>query len=160
MSELKNPAFADFDALLDASMDDIADLPPIGVPPTGSYILDVTASRESPKESGGNEFIQLEYTVVEINELKHEEEMVDVKVGQSFKVFFSPFKKDGTVNDTGLGYLKQALEPFATHYNTRESLGGTIAAIQQCRISASVIRVQDKKDETRFNARFKDIVVQ
>ncbi len=158
MSELKNPAFQDFDALLDASMDDIADLPPIGVPPTGSYMLEVTASREQPKE-GGHDFIQLEYEVKEINELKYEEEAGDVKVGQSFKVFFSPFKKDGTINDTGLGYLKQALEPFAQHFGVK-GIGETIAATQKVLISASVVRVQDKKDETRFNARFRDVVVQ
>lgn len=158
MSELKNPAFADMDALLDASMDDIADLPPIGVPPTGSYNLSVTASREKGKE-GKADFIQLEYIVEEINELKYEEEQGDVKVGQSFKTFFSPFKKDGTVNDTGLGYMKQELVPFAAHFGTGSSLGATIAAIQSVKISASIIRVQDKTDETRFNCRFRDVIV-
>lgn len=159
MSENKNPQFANMDELLDASMDDLADLPAMGVPPTGSYLLNVTASREQPKEGKGNEYIKFEYTVVEIQEVKHEEELNDVKVEQKFTTMFSPFKKDGTINDTGIGYMKKALEPFAQHYGTK-GLGDTIANIKDCLISASLVRVQDKNDETRFNARFKDVVVQ
>ena len=38
-----NALFGDMDALMNASMDEIDDLPPIGVPPTGHYNLLVSA---------------------------------------------------------------------------------------------------------------------
>ena len=54
MSEaLQNPAFESMDELLDASMNDLMDLPPIGVPPTGSYVFEVSAGREKAKEGDG-----------------------------------------------------------------------------------------------------------
>lgn len=160
MSEaLQNPAFESMDELLDASMNDLMDLPPIGVPPTGSYVFEVSAGREKAKEGDG-EYIKFNYTVIECAEVKHEEEAEDplAKAGSTFTEFFSPFKKDGTINDKGLGFLKARLAPFSAHFGV-EKVGETLATVNKVQISASLIRTQDKRDETRHNARLSDVII-
>jgi hypothetical protein len=151
-----NAAIVDFDALMDASMDAIADLPPMGVPPTGNYTLDVTASRE--KSDKGGEYVRFTYEVVEVNEVKNEEEAADAAAGQKFSASFSPFKKDGTLNEIGMGFLKEALNPFRVHFGT-STTGETLAAIQGVRVVATLVRKADKREEGRFKFNLKDVVV-
>lgn len=146
----------DFDSLLDTDMDDIADLPPVGVPPTGHYNLLVSASRE--KNDNGGEYIAFKYKVEAVNEVKEEAEADQAVAGMQFTEFFSPVKKDGTRNDLGLGYLKQSLAPFKEHFGTG-SLGETLANVKDVVVAATVVRVRDKKDKERFNARISDVVV-
>lgn len=150
-------AFSDLDSLMAASMDDIDDLPPVGVPPTGHYNLDVTASREVSEQSG-SEYIKFSYEVVGVNEVKNPEEEKQAAVGQKFTQIFSPFKKDGSVNEYGVGYLKEACAPFSAHFGTR-ALGETIAQIQKVSVAASLVRRQDKRDPERFNFNLRDVVV-
>lgn len=150
-------AFADLDSLMNASMDDIDDLPPVGVPPTGHYNISVTASRET-SESSGSEYIKFSYEVEAVNEVKNPEEEKQAAVGQKFTQIFSPFKKDGTVNEFGLGYLKEACAPFSAHFGTR-AMGETIAQINKISVAASLVRRQDKKDPERFNFNLRDVVV-
>lgn len=150
-------AFQDLDALMNASMDDIDDLPPVGVPPTGHYNLDVTATREVSEQSG-SQYIKFSYEVTAVNEVKNPEEEKQAAAGQKFSQIFSPFKKDGTVNEFGVGYLKEACAPFAAHFGTR-ALGETIAQINKVSVAASLVRRQDKKDPERFNFNLRDVVV-
>ena len=158
MSELNNPALSSFDDLLDAGMDDLADLPPVGVPPTGQYVLEVTCTRETSDKEGGNDYIKMQYEVIEISELKNPEEAGEAAVGMKFSAMFSPFKKTGEVNDMGLGFLKEAIAPYAAHFGTQK-VGDTIAAINKVRISASLTKVKDRRDEDRYNARIKDVII-
>ena len=152
-----NAMLQDFDSLMDASMDDIDDLPPIGVPPSGSYDLTVTASRETPA-SGGNDYIKLSYEITSVNEVKNEEEATEAKAGQKFTEMFSPFKKDGTVNEIGMGSMKERLKPFAGHFGTGK-ISEIIEQMQQVNITASLTRTADKKEEGRFRFRLKDVVI-
>lgn len=154
---MANDALVDFDALMNASMDDLDDLPPVGVPPTGHYTLEVTASRET-SESSGNDFIKFQYEVKEVNEVKDPAEAADAAVGMKFSQMFSPFKKDGTVNDFGVGFLKEACAPFAAHFGTT-AMGDTIAAINQVTVAATLTRKKDRKDPDRWNFSLKDVVI-
>ncbi len=154
---MSKAAFQDLDALMDASMDDIDDLPPVGVPPTGHYGLIVSATREV-SETSGNEYIKFSYEVESVNEVKDPEEQSQAAVGQKFTQIFSPFKKDGTVNEFGLGYLKEACAPFAAHFGT-PTMGASIAAIEKISVAATLVRRQDKKDKERFNFNLRDVVV-
>lgn len=154
---MSNAVLNDFDSLMDASMDDIDDLPPIGIPPSGNYDLTVTASREQ-SQSGGNDYIKLAYEVTNVNEVKEEAEAAEVKAGQKFSELFSPFKKDGTVNEYGLGALKERLKPFAAHFGT-SAIGGIIEQMQQVNLTATLVRTANKKEEGRFNMRLKDVVI-
>lgn len=145
-----------FDDLMDMSMDDVEDLPPVGVPPTGHYNLLVSATRES--KDGGNEFIKFAYTVESVNEVKNADEESQAAVGQNFVEFFSPLKKDGTVNEFGMKFLKQAMAPFAAHFGGA-NFSAVLQSIDKISIAASLTRTKDKKDADRFNFRLADVVI-
>ena len=155
---MSNAAFTDFDSLLNSSMDDLDDLPPVGVPPTGHYTLVVTAERVTPTEAGKNEYIKFSYEVEAVNEVKNPEEESQAAAGMKFSQIFSPFKKDGTVNEYGLGFLKEACAPFAAHFGTAK-MGDTIAQIDKISVAASLARRKDKRDPDRWNFSIKDVVV-
>ncbi len=146
-----------FDDLMDMSMDSIEDLPPVGCPPTGHYNLLVSAKKETNKDTG-SESIRFNYVVEAINEVKNPEEESQAAVGQSFVEFFSPLKKDGTVNEWGMKFLKQTMAPYADYFG-----GGNFAAVLQnidkVAIAASLTRVRDKKEPDRFNFRLADVVI-
>jgi len=154
---MSNDAIRDLDSLMDASMDDIDDLPPVGVPPSGHYNLLVTAERKENKEKT-SEYIQFSYEVEAINEVKDPAEEAQAAVGMKFSQMFSPIKKDGTVNEFGIGFLKEAVAPFSAHFGTSK-MGETIAQINKISVAASLSRRVDKKDADRFNFNLKDVVI-
>jgi hypothetical protein len=145
------------DALLGAMLEDLDDLPPMGVPPSGNYNLTVTFDI---KKIGDNqkEVIAAEYTVDDINELKDEAERADVAVGMKFTEFFHLHKKDGSKNSFGIGKMKQRLAPFASHFGTA-SIGETLNAVKQVAVVATVKRTVNKKNEDQWNFDIKDIVI-
>jgi hypothetical protein len=149
--------FSDFDALMDASMDDMESLPPVGVPPTGHYNLLVSAERKSNKE-GTSEYIQFSYEVEAVNEVKNEDELSQAAIGMKFSNNFSPIKKDGTVNKWGIGFLKEALAPFAEHYGISNT-GALLEQIKNVSIAATVVRKINKAEPDRFDFSLKDVVV-
>ena len=149
--------FDNIDSLLDASMDDIEDLPPIGVPPTGHYNLEVTATREQSQDKK-SEYIKFSYVVLAVNELKNEEERGDAAEGMKFDNIFSPVKKDGTANTLSIGLLKQSLAPFAEHFGTKQ-IGETIGNINKITVAASLVRRADKQDPDRYRFALKDVVI-
>jgi hypothetical protein len=159
---MSNNAIADIDALMNASMDDIDDLPPSGIPPTGHYNLSVTAERIDPSDSdrnkGKNPYIRFIYEVEAVNEIKNPEEESEAAVGMKFSEIFSPIKKDGTVNEFGMGFLKERCAPFAAHFGVMQ-MGEIIAAVNKVSVAAELVRVKDKKDEERFNFRLKNVTV-
>lgn len=145
-----------FDSIMDMTMDSVEDLPPIGVPPTGHYNLLVSASRE--RRDDGGEYIKFSYTVESVNEVKNPDEQSQAAVGQNFVEFFSPLKKDGTTNDFGLKFLKQAMQPFALQFGG-SSFMEVLQSIDKISVAASLTRVKDKKDADRFNFRLADVII-
>ena len=154
---MTNATFTDLDSLMDAQMDDIDDLPPVGVPPTGHYNLSVSAERVSNKDATG-EYIKFSYIVEAINEVKNQEEEGQAEVGQKFSQNFSPIKKDGTVNEWGMGFLKEAVAPFSAHFGTPK-MGETIAQINQVSVAATLVRRVNPKESERFNFNLKDVTI-
>lgn len=154
---MSNDAIRDLDSLMDASMDDIDDLPPVGVPPSGHYNLSVTAERKENNDKTG-EYIKFSYEVEAVNEVKDPAEESQAAVGMKFSQMFSPIKKDGTPNEYGIGFLKEAVAPFSAHFGTPK-MGETIAQINKVSVAASLTRRVDKKDAERFNFSLKDVVV-
>lgn len=155
---MSNATLTDFDSLMSASMDDLDDLPPVGVPPTGHYNLKVSAERVTPEEAGKNEYIKFSYVVMAVNEVKNVAEQDQAAVDMKFSQIFSPFKKDGTVNDFGLGFLKEACKPFSDHFGVR-GIGDTLAVINEVVVAASLTRRPDRKDPERMNFSLKDVVI-
>lgn len=145
-----------FDDLLSMDMTSIEDLPPIGIPPTGHYNLEVTGSRET--RDGGGEYIKFAYTVMSVNEVKDPLEESQAAVGQNFVEFFSPLKKDGTVNEFGMKFLKQTMQPYADHFGGG-NFGEVLNQVNKVAIAATLVRRVDKKDSDRFNFNLRDVVI-
>lgn len=156
----KNAAFAELDDLLDASMDDLEGLPPIGVPPTGHYNFFVDAKTGEVAEKDA---VILTWEVAGVNEVKEESEAGEVKVGQTFNENFILKTKKGEPNTTSIGALKARLEPFAIHYNIDPSARGaireSISKMQRVMVAATVRRVPQKDNPEMFNARISDVVI-
>lgn len=151
--------FADLDSLLDASMDDLDDLPPVGVPPSGHYNLTMTIE---PKTIGEGEqqkeVLAASYVVDAINELKDEDERSEVQLGQQFTEFFHLTKKDGTKNVFGIGTLKERLKPMAERSGTT-NVGELVRECKQIQIAATLVRKVNKKNEDQYNMNLRDIVL-
>jgi len=155
MSMTKNAAISDIDALLNASMTDLDDLPPVGIPPSGVYTLEVKA--ELKQEPGKHPRFVFTYKVLDILELKDPDTAGEVAVNQQFNVNFSPFKKDGTANEWGIAFLKEATAPFAAHFGTT-SVGDTVAQIQGVTCTATLTRKQ-KKNSDEVNVSLSDVTI-
>lgn len=149
--------FLDMQSLLGAQMDDIDDLPPIGVPPSGHYDLVVTCTLEDNKEKTG-QYFKWSYEVANINQLANEEELADVAVGTKFSDRISPFKKDGTPNEFGMGKLKEMVAPYAAHFGVT-NLGEAVQQVKEVRITAELKRRPDRNDPERYNFDLKNVVV-
>jgi len=150
----------DINSLLDATMDDLDDLPPVGVPPSGHYNLTVSFGIEKVKEGTKDEkeVPVARYVIDAINELKDEDERGDVAVGQQFMEYFYLKKKDGEKNTFGIGTLKERLKPHAERFGTA-NIGQLIEHVKQVSITASIRRTQNKKNEDQYNMQMKDIVL-
>lgn len=148
----------DLDALLDMAMDDIEDLPPVGVPPTGHYNLLVSATRVTPDEAGKNPYIKFAYEVTAVNEVKNPDEANLAAVGMTFTKNFSPVKRDGTVNDIGLKLLKKECAPYAAHFGT-SSISSTVEALKTVEVAAAIVRKQDKRDADRWDVYLNDVTI-
>jgi len=145
------------DALLGAMMDDLDDLPPQGVPPSGHYNLDVSFTIETIGDDN-KQVICAKYKVLAINELKDEAERTEVSDGQEFAEFFHTTKKDGKPNVFGIGKLKQRLIPFkeVTGGNT---VGDIMQGVKHIAVAASLSRKVNKRNEDQFNMDLKDMIV-
>jgi hypothetical protein len=93
-----------------------------------------------------------------VNEVKNPAEETQAAVGMKFTEFFSPLKKDGTVNEFGMKFLKQTMAPFAAAFGG-SSFSDVLANIDKVSIAASLVRVKDKNDSDRFNFRLSDVIV-
>lgn len=153
MSSINN-----IDDLFSASMDDIADLPPVGVPPSGHYNLLVSASRKQSDKEGGGEYILISFKVTAINELKDPAEADQAAIGMQFSNMTSALTKEGKVNEYGMGILKELVAPFAAHFGS-SNFGEAILAMDKVECCATLKRTQDKKDKERFNFRLAEITV-
>lgn len=150
--------FADFDDVMNAGMDDIEDLPPVGVPPTGHYNL--TVSAEIKATDAGKQYVRFSYEVTAVNEVRTEAESSQVQPGMKFSDNFHPTKKDGTINEWGVKFLKQAVAPYAAHFGTNK-MSDTIAQINKIDVAATLLRkikkVPNGEDEITF--RLEDVTI-
>lgn len=152
-------SFDSVEDLLNASMDDLDDLPPVGVPPSGHYNLTMTMSIEEVGEGAeARKVIFASYLVDAINELKNEDERDEVQVGQQFREGFYLTKKTGEKNTFGIGTLKERLKPMAERVGST-NIGDLINATKQVAITCSVKRTANRKQEDMFNMRLSDMVL-
>lgn len=145
MTELaRNAAITSMDALLASSLDDLDDLPSFEVPTPGVYLLSVTLGQ---KDVNGKAAIEATYTVKEVVELEDKQATPPV-AGTKFSTLF-------TLNEFGIGKLKEFCDPFGTHFG--ESNVGVLVrdTIKDITISAKVGRRVDKEDPDKVYAKVK-----
>lgn len=154
---LKNESFDDIDALLNAQMDDLDDLPPMGVPPSGHYNLKISMERTTVGDDN-RDVIKTTFVVTAVNELKNPEDAGEVAIGQTFTEMFGMKKKDGSVNTFGIAALKERLKPFVEPAQTT-NIGELIAWVKEIDIGATLKRTVNKKNEDQYNMRLSDVII-
>lgn len=100
-------------SILDATLDDMPDLPGFKIPPTGAYAVNVVSVLE--KKIGEHPAIEAKFRIVEVMEVS-ETGVKDDEMPVKDDEFSTAFMLD---NDTGVGFLKGFLKPIG------ESLGLT-----------------------------------
>lgn len=146
--------FSDIGSLLDADMNDLEELPPIGIPPSGVYTLNATFGIKEVKDK---QLPALDLEVVEVNELKDEEERKEVRVGQKFTFFFHLVKKDGTKNTIGEGQLREICAAFSERAG-QTKIGAIMNEVKGWPITAEIRRKIDPKTDM-VNGSLKNIIV-
>jgi hypothetical protein len=162
MSDLsRNAAFDNVDDLLNATMDDIDELPPLAIPPTGNYTVKISIDR---KEVNGKDALITSYVVVEIGEVADEAEASEVVVGQQWQNGCYVKKSDGKPNETGIAMFKTSIVPFAQHFfpdNWKQvTIGEITGKVQETLANLSLRRVLRKGGaDDDYNFRVKSLIV-
>ena len=149
MSDNKEATGMSLDALLSASLDDIADLPSFEVPAPGHYKLGVTISIKKINEKDAVEF---GYEVLEVMELADSAGIPPI-IGTKFSTAYQ------IGHPIGLGKFKEAAAPIMEALGTTsyaEVLNGQVAGMQ---VYATVKRRADKDDPEKFYANVVKVTV-
>jgi hypothetical protein len=143
--------FTSIESLLDANLDDLADLPAFEAPPPGAYILSVNMD---VKKVNDKDAVEAAITVVETVELEDKSgETKEVAVGTKTSQLFM------IDNEFGVGKLKTFLKPFAAHFGTNK-IGELVRDhVKDVTISATIKNRKDKTDPDKVYASFHNISV-
>lgn len=125
MSNVENNIF-DMDSLLDATVEQLADMPEFKPFPTGTHLCELTMEQRTkdPKKFA----VSWKLTAIETIELKDAEKDQPVKPGDTCSGLFSFFKDDGSVNELAQGQFKEMMRPLTAHFKT-ESNRQTLSAL-------------------------------
>lgn len=94
-------------SILNATLDDLPDLPGFKVPPTGAYAVSIVSMLE--KVIGDHPAVEGKFSIVEVLEVT-ETGIPDAELpvkGDEFNVVYM------LDNDTGVGFLKEFMKPIA-----------------------------------------------
>lgn len=140
MTETTLNAMDDIESLLDAKLDDLADMPEFKPFPAGAHKATIKWDYSELKEK---KIIKLSAIYVEPVEL-NDTDAIPPKAGDKSTVTFFLRKKDGTVNEFGEGQWKLMLEGLSV------SFPGTAKEIMDTSDGAEVLLItkiqQDKSD--------------
>jgi|WetSurMetagenome_2_1015567.scaffolds.fasta_scaffold71012_5 hypothetical protein len=148
---LEEGASMNLASLLDASIDDLADLPPMEAPPTGFYNfnLKLTTNRKINEK----EAVIMELEVREVLEVSNPEEAEQVKVGQKFSEAFI------LGNEISIGRMKIALKPIGDALGLGKISDIVAATSAGIMIAATCKRRIDKNDPEKKYASLSNITV-
>lgn len=151
MSNEGKSTFENVNDLLDADLNDLADLAGFEVPPPGAYILSVTTT---VKEVNGKNAVEADISVVETVELEDKSgETQPVPNGTKFSQLFM------LGNEYGVGNLKKFLKPFSAHFGTTKIGELVNDKLKDCTFGATVKVRKDKEDPDKQYATLRNIVV-
>lgn len=135
----RNAAFDNMEALLGASLDDLDDLPSFDCPPPGVYICSVTTDI---KEVNKNDAVEASYTIQEVTELA-DANMKPPIAGSKFSTLF-------TLNEIGVGKLKEFCIPFGDKFGTKSIRELVNDKIKEVIVVVKVKNRKDKNDPDRI----------
>lgn len=150
-------ALLDLDALLDGTLDDLADVPSFKPFAAGTHIATLELS---PKAIAGKPAVEWKLTHVETLELANPED-VPPNVGDTCSGAFIFIGKDGTKNEIAEGQFKEMMAPLAANFGT-SSNRDTMAAAQGCTVAVTMSQREGKKgtnSEGKFFATIESLVV-
>lgn len=127
--------------MLDATLDDLADLPSNQPFPAGAHQVKLKV-RRNPKKTGSYVVEMVHQATIELSS----PDAVEPKEGDKSTVFISTKKKDGSVNEFGQGQLKIVLKPIGAALNT-SSIGEILEATKDGVDAVVVVGIRKSKDE-------------
>lgn len=129
--------------LMDASIDDLHDLPPFVVPPVGYYKLSVSLDRKLVNEHPS---IEAQFVVQETLELKNPAE-AQCEAGTKFSVLFT------MDNEFGQGAFKLFISPIVAGLGLQgKKVAEVVANVKNVTITATIKQRKDKNDPDRIYA--------
>jgi hypothetical protein len=129
--------------LMDASIDDLQDLPPFEIPPVGHYKLNLSLTN---KVVNDKPCIEAGFVVIETLELK-DPGAAPAEAGTKFSQLFT------MDNEFGQGGFKLFIKPIIDGLGLQgKRVSEILAAVQNVAIAATVKHRQDKKDKTKIYA--------
>lgn len=147
MSE-KIEAINSAEDLLNANLDDLADMDGFGPPPDGAYKLSLSIQQKKISDAHAVEF---NYSVLEALELADPTAEMP-KVGKKFSEAYR------LNNEFGVGAMKAAIKPIAAGLGL-SNLGEIIEQAQGLEVFATVGHRVDKNDATKSYARVSNITL-
>lgn len=135
------------DSLLDATLDDLADIPSIQIYPAGAHKATITFKIDDKKAA-----VQVGFTYVEPLELS-DPTSVAPEAGTKNGLYIGLKKKDGTANEYGQGTLKMIATAMSQRFpgsSTREILeaaeGAEVAIVTKIRYGKGEYEGKDNLD--------------
>lgn len=145
-------AMADIDSLLDATLDDLADMPEFKPFPAGAHRANLTLEL---KPVNNVPSIDVQLKGIETMELANPED-TPIAPGDSTNVLLMLKKKDGTKNELSEGKLKEILKPLQAHFGTASNRE-TMEASKGVEVLVVTKIRQDKRDSDDVKS-YTDIV--
>lgn len=144
---------SDIDNLLDATLDDLADMPEFKPFPAGAHRC--TIKWDYTKAVGNQKGVEIKLTALETIELTNADE-TPVKAGDTSNMLFMFKKKDGSANEIAQGKWKELLAPLQAHFGTATNRE-TMDASQGAEVIA-ITKIRTDKSDTNDVKHYTDIV--
>lgn len=141
MSNTNN--FLDIDSLLDATLDDLADVPEFKPFPVGTHQCVITLESKVITDKPA---VEWKLTAMETVELVNPED-TPVKAGDTCSGAFIFVQKDGQPNELAQGQFKELMKPLQAHFGTGTNRE-TMAAANGATVVVTMTQRAGKKGST------------
>ena len=135
--------FLDIDSLLDATLDDLADVPEFKPFPAGTHHCTLSLSS---KVIADKPAVEWKLTAVETMELV-DPTGTPVKAGDTCSGAFMFVQKDGKPNELAQGQFKELMRPLQAHFGTPTNRL-TMEAAEGCAVAVTMTQREGKKGST------------
>lgn len=132
-------------SILEATLDDLPDLPGFKVPPTGAYAVSIVSMLE--KAVGDHPAVEGKFAIVEVLEVT-ETGLPDAEMPVAGDEFNVVYMLD---NDTGVGFLKAFMKPIAEALQKpKAKLSELLVESKGMTLSLVIKRTYDKEKDRHY----------